>query len=101
MITHLIILVKSSSNFRLRCKYTPSKTSHHYNGPYNNVKKITARQPDESTMEPLHITTLQLSGLSKQSRKIHIFPKMKTAPLISLVVLYVDGCTTALDKKEM
>ena len=52
-------------------------------------------------MESTHISTLQLPGLSKQSSQIHIYPKMKTPPLISLGVLYDYGCTTTLDKQEM
>ena len=52
-------------------------------------------------MESSHIATVQFSGLSKKARQIHIFPKMKTAPLISLVVLFYDGCTITLDKQDM
>ena len=47
---------------------------------------VIERLPDRRAMESSHIVTLQLPGLSKQARKIRIFPKMKTAPLISLGV---------------
>ena len=63
--------------------------------------KITARLPDGSTMDSSHIATLQLSGLRNQARQIHIFPKIKTAPLISLGVLCDDRFTITLDKQEM
>ena len=52
-------------------------------------------------MESTHIATLQLPGLSKLSRQIQIFPKMQTAPLISLGVLCDDVCTITLDKQAM
>ena len=62
---------------------------------------IKARLTDGSTMESTHISTFHLTGLSKQARQIHIFPKMQTALLISLGVLCDDGCTITLDKQEI
>ena len=62
---------------------------------------MTARLTDGSTMELSHIATLQIPGLRKKSRQIHIFQAMKTSPLISLVVLFHDGCTITLYKKEI
>ena len=56
--------------------------------------------PDGSTMESTHIETLQILGLSKQSRQIHIPPKMQTPPLLSLGVLCDDICTITLDKER-
>ena len=47
---------------------------------------MNVRLLDGSTMESTHIATLQIPGLIKQAREIHIFPKIKTAPLISLGV---------------
>ena len=38
--------------------------------------------PDGSTMESTHIATLQLPGLGKQVRQIHICPNIQTDPLI-------------------
>ena len=52
-----------------------------------------------STMESTRIATFQIPGLSKQSRQIHSFPRMQTAPLISLVILCYDECTITLDKQ--
>ena len=60
--------------------------------------EMTARIPDGSTTESSHIAKLQIPGLSKQVRHIHIYPKMKTAPLLSLGVLCDYVCTTTLDK---
>ena len=47
------------------------------------------------------IATLQIPGISKLVRQIHIFPKMQTAPLVSLGVLCDDVCTTTLYKQAM
>ena len=62
---------------------------------------MRSRIPYGSTMELTYIATLQLPGIIKLARQIHILPKMQTAPLISLEVLYDYGCTTTLDKKAM
>ena len=60
--------------------------------------KMTARLQDGSKIDSSQIATLQLSGLRKKAKKTHIFPKMKTFPLISLEVLCDDGCTITIDK---
>ena len=52
-------------------------------------------------MESTHIATHQLPGISKQARQIHIFPKIQTAPLISLGILCDDGFTIILYKQEI
>ena len=62
---------------------------------------MRSRLPDGRTMESTHTATLQLSDISKQTRQIHISPKMQTAPLISLGVLCNYGCTITLEKQEM
>ena len=62
---------------------------------------MTSRLPDGSTMESSHIATLQLPGLIKQEKQIHIPPKIKTTPIISLGVLCDDGYTIKLDKQYM
>ena len=62
---------------------------------------MKARLTDVSTMELTHIATLQLPGLSRLARQIHIFPKMQTSPLILLGVLCDYGCTITLDKQEI
>ena len=69
--------------------------------PFVISNNIITRLPDGSTMESSHIATLQLPGLSKQARKVHIFPKMITSPPISLVVLCDYGFTITLDKQDM
>ena len=60
---------------------------------------VEARLLDGITMESSHIETLHLPGLSKQTRHIHIFSKLHTAPLISLGVLCDYGCTIKLYKQ--
>ena len=40
----------------------------------------TTRIPDDNTMESSRISRLQLPGLIKQARQIHIPPKTKTPP---------------------
>ena len=62
---------------------------------------MTTRLPYESTMDSLHIATLHISGISKQESQIHIFPKIKIAPLISLGVFCDDGCTITLEKQDI
>ena len=52
-------------------------------------------------MESSYIAILKQSDISNQSRQIHIFPKMKTAPLILLGFLCDNGGTIILDKQEM
>ena len=48
---------------------------------------------------PRYIATLHILGISKKDRQINSIPKIKTAQLISLVVLCYDGCTSKLDKQ--
>ena len=62
---------------------------------------MKSRLPDGSTMDYSHIETLQIPGLRKQARQIHISPKIQTSPLISLGVLCDYGCTITLDKQEI
>ena len=62
--------------------------------PVTISNKMTKRLIDRSTMESSHIEKLQLSGLSKQGRQIHIFKKMETAPLISLGFYVMMGETS-------
>ena len=52
--------------------------------------EIKARLPDGITMESTHIATLQIPRISKLSIQIHIYPKIQTAPLISLGLLCDD-----------
>ena len=63
--------------------------------------EITVRLPDDIKMESSHIARLHLPGLSKQSKQIHILPKMKIDPLISLGFLCDYGCTILLEKKDI
>ena len=62
---------------------------------------ITARLTYGSTMESSHLATLQIPGLSKKTRKIHIFPEMKTSPLLSLVLLCDNVCIITLYKQDI
>ena len=61
---------------------------------------MAARLPDGSTTELSHIATIQIPGPRKQDIKVHIPPKPRTAPLISLGVLCYYGCTITLYKQE-
>ena len=60
---------------------------------------MTARLPYVSTMESLHIATLQIPGLIKQARQIHVFPKIKRSSLIPWGVLCGNGYTITLYKQ--
>ena len=69
--------------------------------PFTMSREMIERLPDRITTDSSHIATLQLPGINKKSRKIHIFPKARTAPLILLGVLCYDGCTITIDQQEM
>ena len=58
-----------------------------------------ARLPYGSTMESFHVATIQISGLTKKAIQTLFFSKIITAPLISLGVLWYDGCTITLDQQ--
>ena len=63
--------------------------------------ETTERLPDGITMYSSHIATLQLPGLRNQAMHIHVFPKMKTAPLISVWFLCDNGCAITLENQEI
>ena len=63
--------------------------------------EMKVRLSDGSTIDSTHIATLQIPGLRKLARQIHIFPKMQTAPLISLGVSCNYGCTITIYKQAM
>ena len=90
--TNMLAIADSGANIHVARQSTPTIL------PVVTDNKTKARLPDGRAMESTHIATLQLPGLSKLARQIHIFPKMQTAPLISLGVLCDDGCTITLDK---
>ena len=62
---------------------------------------MTSGLPDCSKMEYSHLEKIHIPGLIKQARQIHIYPKTKTAPIISLGVLCDDGCTITIDNQVM
>ena len=101
MIPHLILLVTIFFNHILRYEYTPSKTSNHYNGPYNNVKLNDSKNTSWEQNGVLTHHNTPATGLINQVSQIQINPKMTTAPLISVEVLCDYGCTITLDKQEM
>ena len=63
--------------------------------------KMISRLPDGRPGNYSHTTTLRIPGIIKQASQIHILSKTKTAPLISLGVLWDDGSTITLDKPYM
>ena len=91
--TNMLEIADSGPNIHLAKQATPTTS------PIITENEINARLPYGSTMELTHIATLQLPGLSKKQRQIHILPKMQTAPLILLEVLCNDGCTITLEKQ--
>ena len=52
-------------------------------------------------MESSYIATLQLPGLRKQARQIHVLPKMKTSLLISLEVVCDYGYIITPEQQDM
>ena len=91
----MLSIADSCANIHLERQAT------HTMDPIIMDNEIKERLPDGIIMESTHIATLQIPGLSKLVRQIHIFPKMKTDPLISLGVLCNYGCTITLDKQAM
>ena len=61
--------------------------------------EMTSRIPYGIAMESSHISTLQIPGIMKQARQIHIFSIIKTATVISLGILCDYGCTITLYKQ--
>ena len=75
---NILAITDYGANIHLEKQATPTMD------PLIMENDINARLPDGSTMDSTHIATLQLPVLKKQARRIHIFPKMQTAPLLSL-----------------
>ena len=61
---------------------------------------MTSIMTDGIIMESSHIATLQIPGIIKQAGHIHIYPKIKKSPLISLGVLCDYGCIITLEKQD-
>ena len=60
---------------------------------------INAILPYGIKMELSHVATLQLPGLTKKSKNIHIIPKMRTFPLIFLGILCDDEFIITIDQQ--
>ena len=60
----------SGANIHLAKQATPTMA------PLIISNDIKTRLPYVSTMESSHIATLQIPGLSKKSRQIHILPRI-------------------------
>ena len=90
--TNMLAIIDNGENIHLARQATPTMA------PVMMYNEIKSRLPDRITTESKNIVTLQLPGLSRLTRQIHILPKMQIAPLISLGVLFDDGCTITLDK---
>ena len=74
--TNMLSITDSGAYIHLARQATPTMA------PVIMDNEMKAILTDGSTMDSTHISTLQLPGLSKPARQIHVFPKMKTAPLI-------------------
>ena len=72
----MLAIADYGANIHLARQATPTMS------PVVMDNEIKARLTDGRTVESKYIATLQLPGISKLSRNIHIFPKMHTAPLI-------------------
>ena len=86
----ILLIIDSGANIHIAQQVAPEMA------PFIISKDTTPRLPDESTTESSQIAKIQLPGLIKQYRKIHIYPKMRTSSLIELGVLCDDGCTITL-----
>ena len=89
----MLVITDSGTNVHLSKQATTTMV------PVIIPSYITSMLTDSITMELSHIATLQIPGIIKQARQIRIFPKIRTAPLTSLRVLYFYGCTITIDKQ--
>ena len=69
---------------KIKISNTKISLINHIDTPPNptSTNMPAIKDSGESTMEATNISTLQILGLSKLARQIHIYPKMKTSPLI-------------------
>ena len=72
---NIISIADSGANIHLEKQATPPMD------PEFMEYDMKARLPDVSTMESTHISTLQLPGISKQVRQIHISPQNADIPI--------------------
>ena len=84
-----------------------SGASNHYlkkNAPCNNKKAIKngpiVTLPGGDSMEPTHETSLNIPALSEAGNKAYVFPKLKSANLISVGQLCDDNCDILLNKNK-
>ena len=75
-INNMPAITDSGANIHLAKKATPTMA------PVIMENEMKARLLYGSTMESTNMETIQLPGLSKQVRHIHILPKIQTSPLI-------------------
>ena len=88
-----LAIAKSGANIHIEKQSTPIIY------PVIMSKDMTERLLDGCAMDFSHIATLHLTCLSKQAIQIHIYPKMRTDPLLSFRVLRDYGCTITLDQQ--
>ena len=70
----MLEITDSGANIHLERKSTPTMA------PVMMENNIKARLPDGFTMESTHIATIHIPGLRKQTRQIHISPKIQISP---------------------
>ena len=66
---YTLAIVESGANINLKNEATPTTT------PVIMSNNMTSRLPDGRTTESLHVATLQIPGLTKKYRKMHISQK--------------------------
>ena len=69
-------IADSGANIHISNEATPTMD------PVIIPTNITLRLIDGNTMELSHAMTLQIPGITKKTRQIHIFPKIRTVSLI-------------------
>ena len=91
---YILAIANSGVNTHIENEATPTMA------PVIMSNAMTTRLPYGSTMESSHVVTFQLPGLTKKSSQIHIYPKIRTSPLISFGVLCDDRWTITIDQQD-
>ena len=62
---------------------------------------LTVRLPNGHTMQATHATNFHIPALPPNATQAHVFPQMRTAPLLSIGQLCDHGCEAHFDKHQV
>ena len=77
----------------------------HIDSPCENIipttNGIRVKMPNGTSIISTHTADLALPGLPKAARKAHLFPDLKSGPLISISAMCDHGCTATFEKTKV